>query len=283
MSDHQFPNLWIAIPDSSLSDEQTSRDKATKICQFARACAIFRVKKIYIYRDRSEKSSPKNLLLLKTVLRYLDTPQYLRKALFPLSKELAYSGVFHPLNTPHHQMFQQIKDIRSGDVRVGLIRNVNGRTYADVGLGELVLLERKKNQGIKINVKITATKPVLRGVEAENSDINKYWGYEVLQAGSLANLTQILPSNQVVFTSKRGREITNTDPEIVALKSSKDVLLVFGSPKKGVDEILASEGEKIKSSRMVVNMFPLQSTRTVRLEEAILGSLAIFNYILSKR
>jgi predicted SPOUT superfamily RNA methylase MTH1 len=180
-------------------------------------------------------------------------------------------------------MFQNIKDIRSGDVRAGVIRNVNGQYYADVGLAELVLLDRRKYQGIKINVKITSTKPVLRGVEAENCDITKYWGYEVFEAASLTKLTQILPSKQVVFTSKKGRVITNANPEIVALKSSENVLLVFGSPTKGVNEILASEGERIKSSSLVINMFPMQSTRTVRLEEAILGSLAIFNYILSSR
>ena len=46
-----MPNLWVAIPDSALSDEQTKRDKSTKIAQFARACAIFRTNRIYIYHD----------------------------------------------------------------------------------------------------------------------------------------------------------------------------------------------------------------------------------------
>ena len=85
MSDLDFPNLWIAIPDSSLSDEQTKRDKTIKICQLARACSMFRVKKVYIYHDKTTNIAKEDLSLLKTVLRYLDTPQYLRKLLYPLS------------------------------------------------------------------------------------------------------------------------------------------------------------------------------------------------------
>jgi predicted SPOUT superfamily RNA methylase MTH1 len=68
-------NLWVAIPDSSLSDEQTKRDKSVKIAQFARACSIFRVKRIYIYHDPLSQFEKEDPILLRTVLRYLDTPQ----------------------------------------------------------------------------------------------------------------------------------------------------------------------------------------------------------------
>jgi hypothetical protein len=58
--------------------------------------------------------------------------------------------------------------------------------------------------------------------------------------------------------------------------------VVFGAPKKGVDEILASEGQSIRQFDFVVNMFPFQGTETVRLEEAILGTLSILNYVIFK-
>jgi methyltransferase len=282
---HQYlPNLWIAIPDSSLLDEQTSRDKAIKICQFARACAIFRVSKIYIYHDSSQGPKSEDLLLLTTVLRYLDTPQYLRKILFPHSKELAYAGILHPLSSPHHQKLQRIEDVKIGDIRVGVILQMNGHYFADVGLGSLVLLDtRKKGYTKKINVKITSTKPILKGVEASTDDIGTYWGYEVFNTRNLGELIEMLPNTHIILTSRKGRYITNVDPEIFAFKSSDNVLIVFGSPKRDLDEIFASEGEKIKKSHMMLNTFPLQATRTVRLEEAILGSLALFNYILLKQ
>jgi hypothetical protein len=59
-------------------------------------------------------------------------------------------------------------------------------------------------------------------------------------------------------------------------------LIVFGAPKKGVEQILTDEGQSIKPYEFVVNMFPFQGTETVRLEESVLGTLAILNHILSK-
>ena len=99
MSNRNFPDIWIAIPDSSLSDEQTRRDKTIKIGQFARACSIFRVKKIYVYHDKTANSTQEDFSLLVTVLRYLDTPQYLRKLLYPHKVELEYEIIILFLDT----------------------------------------------------------------------------------------------------------------------------------------------------------------------------------------
>lgn len=35
-------------------------------------------------------------------LEYSETPQYLRKALFPKSPALRFAGLMNPLDTPHH-------------------------------------------------------------------------------------------------------------------------------------------------------------------------------------
>ena len=83
-----MPDFWVAIPDSALSDEQTKRDKSIKIAQFARACSIFRVKRIYIYHDSLSQFEREDPNLLKTILQYLDTPQYLRKILYPRMHQL---------------------------------------------------------------------------------------------------------------------------------------------------------------------------------------------------
>jgi predicted SPOUT superfamily RNA methylase MTH1 len=56
--------------------------------------------------------------------------------------------------------------------------------------------------------------------------------------------------------------------------------VIFGSPRKGLEEIMSSEGMNINEYEFVVNMFPFQGTETVRLEEAILGTLAILNHVL---
>jgi predicted SPOUT superfamily RNA methylase MTH1 len=51
---------------------------------------------------------------------------------------------------------------------------------------------------------------------------------------------------------------------------------VFGSPEKGVHEILGGRIKNIQNAK-ILNFFPDQATQTVRLEEALLGTLAIIN------
>ena len=284
MSIRNFPDIWIAIPDSSLSDEQTRRDKTIKIGQFARACSIFRVKKIYVYHDKTANSTQEDFSLLVTVLRYLDTPQYLRKLLYPHKVELEYAGLLHPINAPHHRELQRIRDIKLGDVRVGIIVNVRGELRVDIGLSSLVGFEGSGFHGKKVNVKIVSTYPSLRGKEATEYDTkDKYWGYEVKKTYSLNKLLKSTSNTQIIITSKTGRHIEDKEAKILAsIKSLRNLLIVFGTPKKGVDEMLAIEGGSIDTYEFVLNMFPFQATKTIRLEEAILGSLAIFNHILSK-
>lgn len=91
--------LSIAIPDSSLSDESTKLDKSRKISEIARACAIFKINTIYIYQDGNNKEDRS---LMMTIFRYLETPQFLRKRLFPKMNDLKFAGVLHPLKIPSH-------------------------------------------------------------------------------------------------------------------------------------------------------------------------------------
>ena len=56
----------------------------------------------------------------------------------------------------------------------------------------------------------------------------------------------------------------------------ESLLVVFGSPEKGVHEIIGGRMNKVQNSKSL-NFFPNQATETVRLEEALLGTLAIIN------
>jgi hypothetical protein len=58
-------SLWVAIPDSSISDQQAKRDKSIKIAQFARAFSIFRTKRIYIYHDRTSNINKQDPYILR--------------------------------------------------------------------------------------------------------------------------------------------------------------------------------------------------------------------------
>jgi predicted SPOUT superfamily RNA methylase MTH1 len=278
-----MPDLWLALPDSSLSDEQTKRDKSIKIGQFARSCSIFRVKRIYIYHDPMSHFEKDDLQLLKTILRYLDTPQYLRKILYPKMQQLEYAGILHPIKAPHHKVSEDIKKVKAGDVRTGAVVKIKGQSFVEVGLGSLVPFIGEAFEGKKVNVKFITPYPNLKAIEATQQDIVDYWGYEVKEVRSLAKLLMGGDKTEVVITSRKGRYFKNTEAKLAQrAKNVQNILVVFGAPKHGILDILAKEGASIKPFEFVVNMFPDQGTETVRLEEAILGSLAILNSFLTR-
>ena len=276
-----MPDLWITIPDSSLSDEQTKRDKSIKIAQFARTCSIFRVKRVYIYHDalsHFEKDDPD---LLKTILRYLDTPQYLRKMLFPMMHQLQYAGILHPIKAPHHRVLEDIRKVKAGHVRTGVIVKVKGQLFVEVGLGSLVPFVGEPLEGKKVNVRFTSSYPNLKTTQATEQEILDYWGYEVKEVPSISKLLASVEKTTIIITSRKGRYFRNIEAGLVQrLKNVQSILVAFGAPKHGLHEILDKEGASIRPYEYVVNMFPNQGTETVRLEEAVLGTLAILNSTL---
>jgi methyltransferase len=277
-------DLYVAIPDSSLLDEQTKREKSIKVSQIARACSIFRVKTIYIYHDISFRYANNDINLLKTILHYLDTPQYLRKVLYRRMKILEYAGILHPIKSPHHKQREDIKNVKVGDVRVGVIANDKGNLYVDVGLGSLVPFEGSGFQGKKVNVLFTSPYPNLRTREALKEDLGKtYWGYNVKVVSNLAKLLETTHNTEILITYREGPFFKMKEEVLLKrMKAGRNLLVVFGSPKKGVEEILAKEGSNISFYDFVVNMFPFQGTATVRLEEALYGTLAILNHVLTR-
>ncbi len=273
-----MPDLWIAIPDSSLSDEQTKRDKTIKIGQFARACSIFRVKRIYVYHDPLSKLDKEDLDLLKTILRYLDTPQYLRKMLFPMMNQLQYAGLLHPIKAPHHRVVEDKKKVKTGDIRTGVIVKVKGQLFVEVGLGSLVPFAGDGTEGKKMNVRFISTYPSLKAVPAADDNIFDYWGYEVKDSLPISRLIANVEKTLIIITSRNGQYFKHVESGLIQeAKNFQNILAIFGSPKHGVHDILAKEHCSPSRHNYNVNMFPNQGTETVRLEEALLGSLAILN------
>jgi len=59
--------------------------------------------------------------------------------------------------------------------------------------------------------------------------------------------------------------------------------VAFGAPSRGLYEIAEEEGAKLEAIvDFVVNTIPEQGTATVRTEEALLATLAIFNEQLTR-
>jgi methyltransferase len=197
---------------------------------------------------------------------------------------LEYAGILHPIKSPHHKQREDIKNVKVGDVRVGVIANDKGNLYVDVGLGSLVPFEGSGFQGKKVNVLFTSPYPNLRAREALKEDLGKtYWGYNVKVVSNLAKLLESTHNSEILITYREGPFFKmKEDVLLKRMKAGRNLLVVFGSPKKGVEEILAKEGSNISFYDFVVNMFPLQGTATVRLEEALYGTLAILNHVLTR-
>jgi predicted SPOUT superfamily RNA methylase MTH1 len=132
-----------------------------------------------------------------------------------------------------------------------------------------------------VNVKLTSSYPNLKAIPATDEDILDYWGYEVKEVPSLSKLLASIERTAIIITSRKGRYFKNIETGLAEhTKNVQNILVVFGAPKHGVHEILAKEGASIRPYEYVVNMFPNQGTETVRLEEAVLGTLAILNSTL---
>ncbi len=260
----------IAIPDSCLGDDSTSLDKSRKVADIARACAVFGVGTVYVY---DHGGPPGDRSLLTTILRYMDTPQFLRKRLFPRMNELKYAGVLHPLRIPSHITPADSSLIRAGMVRDGVVVKARGRMFADFGINTLLPYRGGAGAGRRITGRFSSGAPDFRYSEIRRSQAPAYWGYEVRERGPLRKFLSTW-NDAVILTSRKGRPVTMEQVRSYQGMTAP-LLVVYGSTNKGIHEILGNP-EGIPNSR-ILDFFPGQATETVRLEEAVLGTLAILN------
>jgi predicted SPOUT superfamily RNA methylase MTH1 len=271
----------VSIPDSFLYDVSTESDKALKIFQLSRALSIFRINNLFVYHDKLLNPGKNDLNLMITILEYLDTPPYLRKRLYPKLEILKNVGKLHPIRSPHHKDRMEIRNLRSGEIRVGVVENRHGVYFVDIGLSIPIEYSGKyKQNGRKVNVKILKHKNYINAIDIEKNEITElYWGYNVHQIKDLKNIIEKFPKSKIILTSRLSKYFNPYDNEFSRLPSSSSndsILVVFGSPKFGLNSILSNEKMDI-SKYYSYNFFPNQGTQTVRLEESIYGVLSILN------
>lgn len=276
-----FPSLSVAIPNTSLIDSKSLLDKSLRVAQFARALSIFRVKKVYIYNDMSVTARPDDFKLIMLLLEYLDTPQYLRKLLYPKMKLLQFTGMLPPVQSPHHKTFMRASEIRGEESRVGVLLRNMGSWVVDVGLDRTIPFVGQNKTSRKANFKLSVKKGRLIAEEIYGkAGDSEYWGYQVISIHTLSEIQNRLHDVKFLITSKRGKPISLILPSIAnKFKDTSEVILTFGSPRNDVWRMVGSTDRSLVNSSVAVNMFPFQGTRSVRLEEALLGSLAILNSI----
>jgi len=224
------------------------------------------VRAVYVYGDRGTREDAS---LLTGLLRYAETPQYLRRALYPRIDALRHVGVMHPLQIPSHTVPRRMRDVRAGDVREGVVVGMRGGRAVDVGLGEALPYRGAAAPGSRVTMQMRAGPPRPDPNEIPRAEAPPYWGYEVRSRASLAALLRSW-EGPAILTSRKGRARAAS----AARKARRGgALVAFGAPDRGLPEILGGSGAR----EPMVNFFPNQRTATVRLEEAIMGVLAILD------
>ena len=172
--------LSIFVPNSFLAESKDSKIRTYKVGLIGRYAALFRANNIVIYNDNSDGGSRDDALYMKTILEYMDTPQYLRKQVFPITPELKNVGILPPLRTPHHPATDEAN---VGDFRKGLTtKRVRKGTMVDIGVGRLALCKEKLSVNKVLSFRIEKLgKEILIEPDEPDSD---YWGYDVITSES---------------------------------------------------------------------------------------------------
>lgn len=293
----------IAVPGSILENAQSAELRAYVAGQIARAACIFRVNEVIVFDDvgvataRETKRSYEqdaegngtatvrsSSLQLARILQYLECPQYLRKYFFPLHKDLKYSGLLNPLDTPHHLRQQSKFRYREGVVCDKQAKD--GHSYANVGLLNDVLIDKALEPGVRVTVKMdppSDTSRKQRGTlvspEEPRRETGVYWGYQVRIAHSLSEIFTKSPYeggyDVTVGTSDRGTSVYDVPSKSYEYNH---MIIVFGG-LQGLEEALANDEKlTVDEPEMLfdhyVNVLPKQGSRTLRTEEALLIALA---------
>jgi predicted SPOUT superfamily RNA methylase MTH1 len=278
--------LAIAIPVSIISDIPHLREKTLEIGLIGRAAAIFRVNEIIIFPDNTGAPNQKrDRTLIATLLSYMETPQYLRKRLFKLKPELQYAGILPPLRTPHHPLERRARKLKVGEHREGAIIAVNEKgSFVDIGVERsLLIIDKKLPLNKRVTIKITTIGKYPRVALANRKDIETYWGYIVTPSKhSFGQLTKSRNYDLVIATSKLGATLSQVTDELAERwKKARSILVAFGAPSRGLQEIVAKENLSLdKVADYTINTIPNQGTETVRTEEALYASLAILNTLV---
>ena len=274
--------LSIAIPASAISDTPHPREKTAKIGLIGRAAAIFRVDEIIVYPDNPKMDQRRDIEYIALLLNYLETPQYLRKTLFKLEPDLEFAGILPPLRTPHHPLSGKTKHLQVGEYREGVVLSeVKDGSVVDIGVQQPALLRQKQFAvGERLTLQVVNVGRQIDAQAVSREDVPKYWGYRVrVEEHSFGQLLKNGSFDLTIATARIGDNFMDVAAKMgEKWRSSQRVLVAFGAPSRGLHEIVEDEGLKLGGIvDFVVSTVPNQGTVTVRMEEALLASLAVLN------
>jgi len=278
--------LSIAIPASIVSDTPHLREKTSKIGIVGRAAAIFKINEIIVYPDDPRASQKKDIELVAKLLTYMETPQYLRKRLFELSPDLQFAGILPPLRTLHHPLNRNARNLKVSEYREGVaVAQTKQGTLVDIGVEQPALARNADMQiGKRVTVKVKKAGLPAEVEPAKRDEVSHYWGYTVSVERPFGQMLKSRKFDLTVATSRYGLPFTGLKEQLFEKwKTAEHVAVIFGAPNAGLSEIAARENLKLEQvTDYIVNTIPFQGTETVRTEEAIFASLAVFNVCFNK-
>ena len=178
--------LSILIPSSIVDNAQSKELRTYLIGELARTIGIFKISEVIIFHDKLKDNSRDYINYFIKNLQYLETPQYLRKTLFPMSEDLKLSGLMNPLESQHHLRKDEWSPYREGCV---LDRPVNGEySWVNIGLNKDCKIDQKLPPKTRVTVKLNENNfnnklKYYTGTPVSMSEPyiknGTYWGYVV--------------------------------------------------------------------------------------------------------
>ncbi|PKI37489.1 hypothetical protein CRG98_042118 [Punica granatum] len=286
----EIPTVSIAVPGSIIDNAQ-SLELATRLAgQIARAATIFRIDEVVVFNNKDVQGDDSGGVLtddsdenesgaafLIRILRYLETPQYLRKALFPRHNNLRFVGMLPPLDAPHHLRKHEWAPYREGVTLKEKPPNFLG-TLVDVGLNKNVVID----QVIEPGTRVTVAMGIERNLDSElphlvvsslkpREDEGRYWGYKVRYASSISSVLNECPYqggyDHLIGTSEHGMDVRSSE---LVIPTFRHLLIAFGG-LAGLEESIEEDSNlKGKHAREIfdkyLNTCPHQGSRTIRTE-----------------
>jgi predicted SPOUT superfamily RNA methylase MTH1 len=270
------PANWVALPSSLLMEDRDLRDKTVKLGQVARAIGIYGVERVIVYDDPVEQAV-NDSSVIEEILRYIETPPYLRKKLYPIKPRLSFAGLLPPLKIPSHKANVGMGGLVDGEFREAVVEVNRGSPVADVGVEAPIPFDGTAKPGSRVTVVVHRSGRDLACLQVERDKLPGYWGFGVKHQNDLRDLLDDGRIALSIATSRMGTEITEVWPQLVsALKKGGNRLIIFGAPKRGLLEMFPKGLLEAKCD-FVLNTIPGQMTETVRTEEALLATLAVLS------
>lgn len=258
----------VVIPSSIFVGED-ARLATFRLGLIARYLSIFRVEEVLVFGKENS--------FVVDVLRYAETPQYLRKKLIPLKGTLKYCGVIPPLQSPHHPPSIKGRGYTC-EYREGVVlKALKDAVLVDVGIGRPVLAKGHAKPRERVTV-MMHEEPRL----VERSEVPYYWGYKLSAVSSLLEAIAACRDFVKIATSRLGSPVKDLTGKLIEEARRKGkVAIFFGERERGLMDIASDEGfDPIASFDYIVNLVPYQGTFTIRTEEAIPIALAILDFLL---